>query len=192
MTELDFKNIEFYKEQYNFEHERGKYYDSLIQFPTTLLAIFIGAILFLVEKHFGGSTDNLAVDSTLNLGFIIILTILGISILLTIFYLAKVFYGLARKYEYLPFTSDLKKHELQLYKYNYKYSTKTNYQEKREEAKALTCQMFYENLKNYYVDLTEKNQKINDKRAGYYFYTRTFISIDLILLIYIAIVTYLN
>ena len=58
MNELELKNIELYKEQYLFEHERRKFYDRLIQYPTTLLVIFIGASLYSFNKYFPKGISN--------------------------------------------------------------------------------------------------------------------------------------
>ncbi|GLB52279.1 hypothetical protein NBRC110019_13180 [Neptunitalea chrysea] len=102
------------------------------------------------------------------------------------------FHGFTRSYQYLPLSGDLKKHELGLYKYYYKYSEKNKYKEKREDAKNKTCEKFIENLKKYYITITEVNQKINDKRADSYYLTRTFLFVNLILLIVLGVIGYLK
>lgn len=190
MTEQDFKNIEFYKEQYLFEYERTRSYDNLIQFPTTLLVIFIGSAFFLLEKYFQDGFRQAL--TRLDWFFIIALILFSISIILTIFYLVKVFHGYNRAYEVLPFSVDLKKRELELYKHYYKSSNQKNYKKKRKKAKQLTSEMLYKELRNYYIEMTTHNQMINDKRSKFYYRTRTFLSIDLALLIVFAITGYLN
>lgn len=191
MTEkLEFKNIEFYREQYLFEHERGKFYDKIIQYPTTLLVVFVGCVFFSFNNYFDDGLPKLLL--TLDWIFIILLGLFLLSTIIAIYFLATVFHGFTRKYYYLPFTRDLLNHEKQLYKFYYKYSEKKSYQDKRAEARDNTCIDFSSNLKKYYIGLTDTNQKINDRRADSYYLTRTFLFIDLILFIIIGIIGFLN
>ena len=106
------------------------------------------------------------------------------------YFLAITFHGFTRKYEYLPFTTNLKSHELDLYKHHYRYSDKTNFKEKRSEATECTTIDFIKTLENYYIRLTYKNQKINDKRADNYYITRTFLFVNLVLLIILGIIEF--
>jgi len=190
MTESEFKNIGFYKDQYLFEHERRKFYDRLIQFPTTLLVIFIGSTLYSFNKYFINGIEELC--TKLDWIFISMFFLFAISTIITIYYLGIMFHGFTRKYEYLPFTGQLEKHEKDLYKYYYKYSKKKTFKEKREDAKNLMCEKFTKNLKKYYIKTTEINQVINDKRADSYYLTRTFLFVDLILLIILGTIGYLK
>ncbi|WP_281753489.1 hypothetical protein [Neptunitalea chrysea] len=190
MTELEFKNIELYKEQYLFEHERRIFYDRLIQYPTTLLVIFIGASLYSFNKYFPNGINEFCWKS--DWLFICVFGLFGITTIITIWFLGIMFHGFTRSYQYLPLSGDLKKHELGLYKYYYKYSEKNKYKEKREDAKNKTCEKFIENLKKYYITITEVNQKINDKRADSYYLTRTFLFVNLILLIVLGVIGYLK
>lgn len=114
------------------------------------------------------------------------------STIIAIYFLAKVFHGFTRKYYYLPFTKNLSNHEKQLYKFHYKYSERESYQDKRTEARDNTCISFRNDLKKYYIELTDTNQRINDKRADSYYITRTFLFIDLILFLIIGIIGFLN
>ncbi len=190
MTELEFKNIGLYKEQYLFEHERRKFYDKLIQYPTTLLVIFIGASLYSFNKYFPNGISDFCWN--LDWIFTFVFGVFALSIIITIWYLGIMFHGFTRSYEYLPFTGELEKHERDLYKYFYKYSDKKKYDEKRESAKNKTCKKFTATLKKYYINTTEVNQRINDKRADSYYLTRTFLFINLILLIILTIIGYLK
>jgi len=51
-----------------------------------------------------------------------------------------------------------------LYKHHYKYE-EGSFSDKRKEAMCLTYEDFEKKLKAYYVDMTDINQKINDKRV---------------------------
>ncbi len=189
MSDLNFKNIEFYKNQYLFEHDRRNFYDKLIQYPTTLLVIFIGSSFYSLNKYF--ENENLCMCTNFDWVFVIVSSLFSLSIVITIYFLGIMFHGFTRKYEYLPLTGDLEKHEKNLYKYYYKYSEEETFEQKRIEAKKLACENFSKDLRKYYILNTEINQKINDKRADSYYLTRTFLFIDLLLLIILSTIGYI-
>lgn len=190
MTEAEFKNIGLYKDQYLFEHERRKFYDRLIQYPTTLLVIFIGSALYCFNKYYPNGLDEFCIKS--DWVFITVFGLFSLTTIITIWFLGIMFHGFTRKYEYLPFTGELEKHEKELYKYYYKYCKKKSFKKKREDAKNHTCQKFTLNLKKYYIGTTQTNQVINDKRADSYYLTRTFLFINLVLLIVLGTIGYLK
>jgi len=184
------KDIEFYKEQYLLEHERSNFYDTIIQYPTTLIVIFIGGVLYSFNKYFPcGIPDHL---NTLDWIFVILFILFGIITILTIYSLYIVFHGFTRKYYYLPRTISMAEHEKEMFKYHYKYSEKTSKKERIIDAKDNTCDSISNSLRTYYIDLTDANQIINNKRAEKYGQTRTFLFIDLILLIVIAVISFLK
>ena len=190
MHNQEFRDVEFYREQYLFEHERGRFYDKIIQYPTTLLIVFIGSVFYLFNNYFPeGHIQICLIKDYLFIGLFFLFAITSI---ITIYFLASVFHGFTRKYYYLPFTSQLLEHEKRLYRHHYKYSEKEKYTEKRVDAIDNVCKDFTINLKKYYIDLTDINQKINDKRADKYYKTRTFLFIDLIILIFIGIIGFLK
>ena len=190
MTDSEQQSLEFYREQYLFEHERARFYDRLIQYPTTLLVIFVAGAFYSYSSYFGDA--GMCLCTWIDWFFLIFFSLFWLSIIITIWFLATVFHGFTRKYDYLPFTGSLLKREKQLYKHNYRYSEKKDYKEKREDAIASTISDFSKDLKMYYVELTETNQIINDKRADSYYLTRTFLFIDLILLMIIGITGFVN
>lgn len=181
----DIKNIEFYKEQYLFEHERSKFYDTIVQYPTTLIVIFIGGVLYSFSKYFDKGIPKCF--STSDWIFISSLGLFILSTLLTIYFLYTVFHGFSRKYYYLPRSLSLAEHENQLFRYHYRYSDKSSKDEKLLDAKNNTCESISDELRTYYIELTDANQKINDKRADNYYLTRTFLFVDLVFFIEIAI-----
>jgi len=190
MENLEIKDIDFYREQYLFEHERGKFYDNIIQYPTTLLIVFIGSVFYLFKNYF--PTGQIQLCSVADCFFLSFLCAFATITIITIYFLASVFHGFTRKYNYLPYTEDLMNHEKILYKHHYKYSEKKSFQDKREDAQKNVCKDFSKNLKKYYIELTNINQKINDKRADLFYKTRTFLFIDLIILIIIGIIGFLK
>jgi hypothetical protein len=189
MSDLELKNIELYKEHYLFEHDRRNFYDRLIQYPTTLLVIFIGSSFYSLNKFLESGSLHLCSNS--DWIFISTFGLFSLSTIITIYFLGIMFHGSTREYKYLPFTGELEKHEKSLYKYYYKYSEKKTFEERRAEAKKLTCVKFSQDLKKYYIKDAEINQRINDKRADSYYLTRTFLFIDLILLIILSTIGYL-
>ncbi len=176
-------NKEIYKEQYLFEHDRKQFYDKLIQYPTTLLIVFIGSSLYCFNKYY---PSGIILNSILDWIFLISFILFSISVICTIWNLGIVFHGFTRKYEYLPNTDVLFKHEMKLYKYYYKYSEVIDFKKKRLKAQKETCSEFEKVLKKYYIEMTSQNQEINDHRAESYYFTRTFLFIDLVFLIIIG------
>jgi|TARA_R100000501_G_C2613558_1_gene107565 hypothetical protein len=183
-------NKEIYKEQYLFEHDRKQFYDKLIQYPTTLLIVFIGSSLYCFNKYFPDGIKELS--TKLDWAFTVSFILFSISVICTIWFLGIVFHGFTRKYDYLPNTEILFKYEIDLYKYYYKISKIENYQEKRISAQQKTCEEFEKVLKTYYKNITSQNQKINDHRAESYYFTRTFLFIDLVFLVIIGSIGILN
>lgn len=174
------QRAEFYQDLYYKEHDRSKFYDNSIRFPATLIVIYIGAAFYSFNNFYEG---GIVIESGLDWIFITCFILFCIFTLITMYFLAITFHGFTRKYEYLPFTSKLKNHEIKLYKHHYKYSTKIDFKEKRAEAIECTAIDFIKTIENYYVKLAHKNQVINDKRADNYYITRTFLFVNLTLLI---------
>ena len=85
MTENEYKNIEFYKNQYIFEHERRTFYDRLIQYPTTLLVIFIGASIYSLNKYFPLGFNDFCLES--DWIFSIVFVLFAFSTIITIWFL---------------------------------------------------------------------------------------------------------
>lgn len=183
------ERTEFYRGLYEKEHDRSKFYDNSIRFPATLIVINVGGAFYSFNKYFN---NDILLNSKLDLIFLIAFALFCISTLITIYFLAITFHGFTRKYEYLPFTSKLKSHEIQLYKYHYKYSDKKVNEERRTEAKSKTYEAFLKDIENYFITLTERNQIINDKRADNYFLTRSFLFINLILLIILGSIEFIT
>ena len=181
------QRAEFYKDLYYKEHDRSKFYDNSIRFPATLIVIYIGAAFYSFTNYFN---KGIVVESIIDWFFILSFGLFCLCTLFTMYFLAITFHGFTRKYEYLPFTTNLKSHELDLYKHHYRYSDKTNFKEKRSEATECTTIDFIKTLENYYIRLTYKNQKINDKRADNYYITRTFLFVNLVLLIILGIIEF--
>jgi len=163
---------EFYRSLYEKEHERSKFYDNSIRFPATLIVIYIGGAFYSFNNYF---KNGVVFESKLDWVFLITFAIFCFSTLITMFFLAITFHGFTRKYEYLPFTTKLRSHEIELYKYYYKYSGIKKNRERRIDAKSKTYNAFLKNIENYFITLTERNQIINDKRADNYYLTRSFL-----------------
>jgi len=182
--------LEFYKDLYHREHERTHFYDKIIQYPTTIIIIFIGGVIYSYDKYFiNGYPDNMALLDWL---FVVFLSLFLIITGFTVYYLYSVFHGFSRRYSYLPTSNLLHDYEKELFKYNYKLSEELSKEEKFAEATETTCYGFSEVLKNYYIELAAFNQKINDMRADKYYLTRTYLFIDLVLFVAIAIIGFLK
>lgn len=183
------QRAEFYRDLYYKEHDRSKFYDNSIRFPATLIVIYIGGAFYSFNNYY---KQDLLLESATDWVFIVAFCFFCLFTLVTMYFLAFTFHGFTRKYEYLPFTSNLKSHETELYKHHYKYSDKTDYKEKRIEATECATIDFIKTIENYYIKLTHRNQEINDKRADNYYITRTFLFINLILLIILGSVEFIT
>jgi hypothetical protein len=178
-------NLEFYRDQYLLEHKRANFYDRTMQYPTALLVIFIGGVLYSYKNYFaGGFPDCLGL---LEIVFLTLLGLFALSSICAIVFLSFVYHGFIRRYSHLPFAGDLNDHENRLFRHHYRYSDKKTRPEKIADAKENTCRDFFSNLRDYYINLTDNNQRINDIRASNYFYTRTFLFFDLLLFVAIGI-----
>lgn len=186
MTDKERLLTEFYRDLYVSEYERMKFYDKVIQYPTTLLVIFIGVAFYSLNNYY--INGQFIVQSTLDKFFMSFVILFCISIIFTILFLSRLFHGFTRRYHYLPFSMKLHEHEKELYKHYYKFSDKKSSEDKKSAAKERTCQDFCKNIRKYYIELADINQKINDKRAEAYSKTRAFLFLDLIFLIVIAII----
>lgn len=180
------ENIEFYKEQFLFEYERKKFHDRMLQYPTTLIIIFIGGVLYSYKDYFG--SNQIGWESNLDRVFIILLMLFAISSSFTIYFLARIFHGMTRRYSFLPTADFIHYHEMTLYKHHYKYGSADSKPAKRIDAQENTCLDLQRILKKYYIEMTAENQKINDKRSTNFFNTRISLFIDLILFIVIGLI----
>lgn len=184
-----FDNIEFYYQQYLNEIERIKFYDKIIQYPTTLVVGFVGAAFYCLNDYFNSSIN---VDSPTDWIFIITVIVFFICTGFVVYFLTLVFHGFTRRYRFLPFSSELANREVELYKFYLSNNKKTAKKKQKKAAIKKARKEFDKNLKEYYVNFTEVNQRINDKRAVYYYNARTFLFIDLIILIILGVVSLLN
>ena len=179
-------DIEFYRDQYFHEIERSRVLDNVVPYPTTLIVVFIGGVVYSFSKYFSnGFPCKYAI---LDIVYIALLTLFAVFTVITIFYLFTVFHGFTRRYSYLPNPIEIYKHEKTIFKYYYKYSEKQEKTEKQNDAIHLTCENLEKSLKNYFIELADSNQRINDKRSENYFFTRTYLFIDLLLFIPITII----
>ena len=186
MEDAVLKNLEFYKCQFEQEYERSRYYDKIIQYPTTLIVFLIGGSVYAFNRYFYDGTVKLC--STLDWTFAILMALFAISIIISAFFLFYVFHGFTRKYDTLPFASSFSEYEKKLFIYYFRYNNETSRTERYEFAKNNTCHALCDSLKQYYISSTNVNQVINDKRALFYFRTRSWLFVTLILFLFLAII----
>ena len=179
-------DLDFFRDQYLQEIDRSKFYDNVVPYPTTLLVVFVGGVVYSFTKYFEcGFQPHYSLIDWIYISLLVLFTI---STIITIIALFTVFHGFTRRYSYLPGIRAMRDHEKRIFKYFYKYSEKQTKIEKIEDAKMNACENIGNALKEYYIELAEVNQQINDKRAENYFFTRTLLFIDLTLFIPIAII----
>ena len=186
MKDLKYKvsDLSFYKNLYVNEMERSYYYDKIIQFPSYLLFILVGGAVYSFDTYFkNGIPETLElIDWT----FLILNLLFALALILTILFLFKVFHVFTRKYDYLPYISQLREREEELLEFVVKSKTKPNMSEK--DIINETKNLFQEDLLFYYIELTNTNQLVNDSRAKNYAITRNLLFFDLILFFIIGII----
>lgn len=184
------ENLEFYKDLCSFEYNRSDFYDKVVQYPTTLLVIFVGGVLYSFNNFFACGLPNAL--SCYQWVFVSIVGLFVIITLATIWYLFSVFHGFARRYEHLPFADELAKQENKLFLYYFRYSEKNRRKKRIRDADKKTDFNCRQTLKDYYVKIANKNQKMNDERADNYFIARTLIFVDLFLFVVIGLMGFIK
>jgi len=178
-------DIDFYKNLFYYEYDRAEYYDKIIQYPTTLLIVFIGGALYSFNNHFkNGIPINFEIIDWI---FLSLLLVFSISCVVTIIYLFSVFHGFTRKYGYLPYSKQLKERENDLLNFTNENKNKLGLKNDSEIIDK-TKELFKQDLLQYYIELTNTNQIINDHRAQNYSNTRNLLFIDLLFFIIIGII----
>jgi hypothetical protein len=178
-------NVDFYERLYIAENERTKFYDKVIQYPTTILIVIFGGFFYSLNNYF--SNGSVRLETILDSVFIILSILFLLSTMVTVFFLIKVFHGLKRDYKYIPYSMQLLEHENSLIEHYFKESNKESKKERLKEAKEKASYRFWIDLKKQYAEYCDFNQKRNDERAKNYFLTKTFIVINLSLLVIIGI-----
>jgi hypothetical protein len=141
--------LECLKERYEYEQFRRNNFDNQIGLPVTIVALLVAGLAALALP-----TD---VSSITKLGSLICFIPLGISI----FNLAKVFYGADRKYDVLPTGKSIDEHYQKILTYcdqvkaaNDSSSTKTDPED-----------ILQGDFINWYIKCNEVNCDVNDLRA---------------------------
>ncbi len=181
------RNLDFYKEQYMFEYDRTKFLDSSLRFPTTLLIGLLGGAFYFYNKCFENGVIVLC--SLIDYIMLILFILFSILIVITGFFLSRVYYGFHRKYDFLPISLELFKHERDLYKHHYKYE-EGSYYERRKNSMELSANDFKKEIETYYVEMASNNQAVNDSRSNNYYFTRMFLFIQFVLLTLIGIISF--
>lgn len=168
----------FYKELYETEINRKNGIDASVQFPTTILTILIGAFYFIINN------DKLQVlNQESNIyNVLLIISISGFvsGVVTTTIFLLMMFHNIKNKYYYLPSPKELKKRECILYEHFLK--SHPEIEEREKKASIYSEKMFKNELTEYYIECSDKNQKINDRRLREYYQTRKFLMISIIFL----------
>lgn len=161
-------NVDFYKELHNREQGRRTDIDNAINIPIGLITLIIGLISYFFQEKIEFLKECYAKCFI----FLII-----ISLLISIFYIAKGFNDLLKGYEYayLPKPIELfnYENEVSIFNSNVDEAEKQNY-----EAY----------LKENLARIATINKQINDKRLEYLHYAKKFIIIAFILTIFLIII----
>lgn len=153
--------IEVLKERYEYELFRRNNYDNLISLPITILALLIGGLAAIVTQ--GEFSNNI-----IRYGVLVGMLPVGISI----YYLARVFYGLNRNYDVLPQAKDINEH----------YEKLSQYYVELNEPTEHTHLSFQEDLIKWYSECSKANCAINDKRMDYFHKSKMWLIISIVII----------
>lgn len=148
-------SIELYEKLHDRELSRKKDIENGISAPIGLITLIIGLLSFFVksEKHF---TQNCVIK--------VVIILIIISLLTSIYYVAKSYNNLLEGFEYenLPFPNELLAYEMEISKYNEQVD------ESEEES-------FIKYLIVNYANMAEHNKILNDERGVHLHLSKKFI-----------------
>ncbi|TSE10322.1 hypothetical protein [Aquimarina algiphila] len=177
----DLFDLTFYKELYNKEFDRKKEIDSSISYPTTLISLFIGVLLYLLNMIDFGNIKN---ESVLKIVLaIFFLTSFSALIIVSIGLLMTTYINLFKKYQYLPHAKQLFDKEVELLKHYRTHFLEVNKENIDQESKEWALNEFNSNLLDYYVRFTNNNQMVNDARERTYYLSRKYLLIAALVLL---------
>lgn len=158
--------IAILKEKYEYENERKRYFDGVINLPVSLLAFIVGGLYFIISEGNKPIWFN-------NIKSYIIIALLG-STIVSMFYLFRVFFGLKRRYCSFPSTKVV----LEDYEKIKKSLEKTPQNGDIDDA---IDNKFNEFIIYWYKDINENNIIVNDIRAENFHNSKIFIGISYLL-----------
>lgn len=153
--------IEVLKERYEYEQFRRNNYDNVINLPITILALLIGGLVAIVTQ--GEGINNVIKYSVLT-------TMLPIGI--SIYNLARVFYGSNRNYDVLPQAKDINEH----------YEKLCQYHEELNDPSEHIHLSLQDDLIKWYSECSKANCAINDRRMDYFHKSKMWLIISIIII----------
>lgn len=164
--------IEILKERYEHEQFRRNNFDNVIGLPVTIIALLIGgwsAFVFQAEQSW----------TVLRIGSTVCTLTIGVSI----YFLIRVFFGFRREYDVLPTAQVIKNHYDKLVDYHKELAPGASIAELQEGVKL----SFNEDLAKWYVESSDKNCAINDRRAECLHRSKLWLVLSLIIIFILMI-----
>jgi len=118
--------------------------------------------------------------------------IFAILVILTIIFLLLMFHNIKHKYQYLPLPEYLYNRQDLLF--NHYKENHPEHKESKQERRGIKYakEQFHIETLEYYVDCATNNQKVNDERLKYYYWSRKFLMFSVIALILIITIILIN
>jgi len=157
-------NYAFYKEQYDKEIDRKLHLDNSINIPIGLITIIVGLIYFILKTYPFGVSDSISLIIKVSMTFEILL------LFISAYFLGKVYNNLFKgfRYKLLPFSLELKDYQNKLNEFN-------------KQANENDKEDFENYLINKFIDNSDNNGRINNKRNNNLYIAKTLIFITIIL-----------
>lgn len=146
-------DLEFLKELYHKELERKDKINAKISFPISLTTLILGGIFYCI-------LNSGEIEQCYRIYFFISLTISTASLIFATYFISRCIIGL--KFGYLPIPSRIFEYKKNLYAY-YKQDRDKN----EENYDLIVNNEFDQYLQETFIQLTDNNIVINDKKNQY-------------------------
>ncbi len=159
--------FDFYKDLYFKENERRQEVLNSLNIPIAIITALSSATYFFITSF------DYNIESFLTGIFISLISITGICLLFSIYFLIRAFSDFTKGYEYsgIPYAKEL---------YDWNKSLEDYYQE-HEGNKDLAKDHYLKFITENLVKHTEHNMYVNDKKHGYIYRSKKFLIISLVL-----------
>lgn len=158
--------LEVLKEKYEYENERKRYYDNVINLPVSLLAFIITGTYFIISEHSEVEWFNRTKPY-------LIFSLLGCSVI-SMFFLFRVFFKRKRKYNAFPDSAAVHTSYKAVIDW-YNALPETNKKSTNVEDE------FQDYIVQWYLDCNNANTAVNDERAEDFHSSKMFIGLCYVL-----------
>lgn len=139
-----------YKEKYEYELERKRYYDNLVNLPITLIAFLVAGVYIVIsDSH---------VSTWFNTPRIILIVLIFLCIISGFIFLFQLYFTYRKRYEAFPDSLTVKSH----------YENIALVAAGQPNENKLIKSEFNNAIENWYIKVNTKNTATNDNRGDLY------------------------